>query len=293
VCPVFFDCARISRKESFAEGSTVRSRLVIVVLLASLVATCTAQQPTATPPLQDILLHLQENLWDYMGNVPNFFADEHVVSVMKQEGARDVKTTTDSVFRLRRSVAIGEAHTFTETREIKTVNKKAAKGSDIQGPTIFSGAFSTAVSVVSLEMSRCFDYTIEPMGQLNNAPAIVIDYAINPDVLNDQSCPGPEKQSGKAWIDPVNFHPLRVEMVIPNHKDNHGIRVLWRWSVDYAPVTFDSRQFWMPKTITSNAEANDGSAIWSFVATYSNYHKLTVNSRIITDVGDNPPPPPQ
>jgi hypothetical protein len=113
-------------------------------------------------------------------------------------------------------------------------------------------------------------------------------------MLKDESCPGPEKQSGKAWIDPVNFHLLRVEMVIPNHKDNHGIRELWTWAVDYAPVAFDSRQFWMPKTITSRAEANDGSAIWSFVATYSNYHKLTVNSRIITDVKDNPPAqPPQ
>jgi hypothetical protein len=245
------------------------------------------------PPLQEILLHLQENLWDYLGNVPNFFADEHVISVLKQEGARDVKTTTDSIFRLRRSVAIGEPHTFSETREIKTVNRKPAKGEDIQGPTIFSGAFSTGISVVSLEMSRCFDYTLQPPAQLNNATAIVIDYAIIPDVLNDESCPGPEKQSGRAWIDPVNFHTLRVEMVIPNHKDNNRRRVLWSWAVDYAPVAFDSRQFWMPKTITSKAEANDGSAIWSFTATYSNYHKLTVNSRIITDVEGNPPPPPQ
>ncbi|MBS1821403.1 MAG: hypothetical protein JST61_05450 [Acidobacteria bacterium] len=273
----------------------MRSRLATVVVLASLVpAIGAAQQPAANtggvtpPPLHDVLLHLQENLWDYTGNVPNFFADEHVVSVLKQEGARDVKTTTDSVFRLRRSVAIGEPHTFTETREIKSVNKKAAKGGDISGPAIFTGAFSTAVSVVSLEMSRCFDYTLGPMAELNNASALVVDYVINPGVLNDESCPGPEKQSGRAWIDPITFHPLRVEMVIPNHKDNNGIRVLWRWSVDYAPVAFDARQFWMPKTIASNAEANDGSAVWSFVATYSNYHKLTVSSHIVTDVDDKP-----
>jgi len=277
--------------------SAVRlARLTLLTCLGPFA--CAAQQLGAdrvapTPPSQETLLHLQENLWDYMGNVPNFFADEHVVSVLKQEGARDVKTTTDSIFRLRRSVAIGEAHTFSETREIKTVNNKPAKGESIQGPTVFTGAFNTGVSVVSLEMSRCFDYTLEPPGQLNNAPAIVIDYAINPDMLTDDSCPGPEKQSGRAWIDPVNFHTLRVEMVIPNHKDNNGRRVLWTWAVDYSPIVFDAKQFWMPKTITSKAEANDGSAIWTFTATYSNYHKLTVNSRIITDVGGNPPPPPQ
>lgn len=227
-----------------------------------------------------------------MGNVPNFFADEHVVSNLKQEGAREVKTTTDSIFRLVRSKEIGEAQTFSESREIKTVNKKAAKGEDIQGPAIFSGAFSTGVSIVSLEMSRCFDYTLEPTALLNKTAAIPIAFAIKPDMRGDDSCPGPEPQSGRSWIDPVSFHPLRIEMTIPNHVDNNGRRVLWTWSVDYAPVVFDSKQFWMPKTITSSAEANDASGIWSFIATYSNYHKLTVNSRILTDVGSNPPPEP-
>lgn len=270
-------------------------RLSNLILLAGLLPlTCSAQQPAATnaapaPSLQDILLHLQENLWDYLANVPNFFCDEHVVSNLQQEGIRDVRTTTESVFRLVRSREIGEAHTFTESREVKTINKKAAKGDQIHGPMIFAGAFSSAPGIVSLEMSRCFDYTLQPAGLLNKTPAIIIDYALNPDMLNDDSCPGPEKQSGRVWIDPATFHPLRIEMAVPNHKDNNGRRVLWTWAVDYAPVTFDNKQFWMPRTITSRADANDASGIWSFTATYSNYHKLAVNSRIITDVGNNPP----
>ncbi|MBS1799814.1 MAG: hypothetical protein JSS95_08320 [Acidobacteria bacterium] len=275
----------------------MRSRLVSVILYAVFVPiACFAQQHAVNsaapaPSLHEILIRLQQNLWDYESNVPNFFAEEHVVSVLQQEGARDIKTTTDSIFRLRRSAAaIGEPHTLTETREIKTVNKKAAKGSDIQGPAIFTGAFSTGLSVVSLEMSRCLDYTLEPSGELNHAPAIVISYVIKPDMLGDESCPGPEKQSGRAWFDPAGLHVLRIEMAIPNHKDNHDVRTFWTWSVDYAPVTFDFRQFWMPKTITSKAVANSDPIVWSFTATYSNYHKLTVSSHIITDVGDSPPP---
>ena len=282
------------------EGATVRSslltaRLSNLILLASLLPlTGSAQQPAApAPSLQDILVHLQENMWDYLANIPNFFCDEHVVSNLQQEGRRDIHTTTESVFRLVRSKAIGEAHTFTESREVKTINKKAAKGDQIHGPAVFSGGFSTAAGVVSLEMSRCYDYTLQAPGLLNKTPAIIIDYAINPDMLTDNSCPGPEKASGRAWIDPVTFHPLRVEMAVPSHKDNNGERVYWTWSVDFAPVTFDNKQFWMPATITSKAVANNASGVWSFTANYSNYHKLTVNSRIITDVGDNPPAPPQ
>ena len=236
---------------------------------------------SAPPSIDEILRRLQENLWDYQSNVPDFFAEEHVVSTLKSEGARDMKTTTDSTFRLARSHDIGEAHTFTETREVRLVNKKPAKGDELHGPAIFTGAFSTGLTIVSLEGSSCYDYTLEPAGELNKAPAIVIDYAIKPDALGDPSCPGPEKQSGRAWFDPINFHTLRIEMAIPNHKDNNGIRVLWTWAVDYAAVSFDSKQFWLPKTITSKAEANDASGIWIFTASYSNYHKLTVSSRIV------------
>jgi hypothetical protein len=42
----------------------------------------------------------------------------------------------------------------------------------------------------------------------------------------------------------------------------------------------------MPKTITSRADADDASATWEFLASYSGYHKLTVTSRIITDLND-------
>ena len=273
----------------------MRSRLVSFTLSAALVpATCLAQQPAASnvppqPSLQEILLHLQENFWDYLANVPNFFADEHIVSILKQEGARGTKTTTDSVFRLVRSHEIGEAPTFTESREIKLVNKKAARGDQIHGPAIFSGGFSSAVGIVSLEMSRCFDYTLQPPGELNKAPAIVIDYALRSDLTSDDSCP--EKQSGHAWIDRITLRPLRVETTVPSHKDNNGIRVLWNWSVDFAPVTFDAKQYWMPKTINSKAEANDASGTWFFTANYSNYHKLSATSHIVPNVEGNPPPP--
>ena len=280
-----------SRLAGIIPGIILSSALVPVSVLAQQAAP-PGNQP-APPQLNDLLLRLQTNLWDYLSTVPDFFADEHVVSEVKQEGARGIKTTTDSVFRLVRSHGIAEAHTFTESREVKLVNKKPARGEDLRGPAIFVGAFSSGISIVSLEMSRCFDYTLQPMGELDKVPALVVDYAFKPDMLDDDGCPGPEKQSGRAFIDPVNFRLLRVEATIPKHRDNNRIMVLWRWSIDYAPVTFDGKQFWLPKTITSSADAFDGSAVWNFVATYSNYHKLSVSSHIVTDVDANPPPKPK
>jgi hypothetical protein len=262
-------------------------------LCAQTAAAPPAQPLAQQPDLDELLRRTQENLWEYRGSIPDFFADEHVVSTMKQEGVREMKTTTDSVFRLVRSRTIGDEQTLNESREVRLVNKKPAHGDDLRGPAIFSGAFSSAPGVVSLEMSRCFDYTLESPTTLNKQPALVVGYIFRADMVHDDGCPGPDRESGRAWIDPTNFHILRIEMAIPNHVDNNGIHTLWQWTADFAPVDFDSRQFWMPKTITSRADANDGSAIWSFTATYSNYHKLTVKSRIVTDVEGNPPPPPQ
>ena len=275
------------------------NRLASLICLAVMSTACIAQQKAAPAgdnerapyTLHEILLHLEENLSDYLANVPNFFCDEHVISdIDLPNRKRTFRTTTDSVFSLRGATTTGKTRAFGETREVKRVNGAPASGGPIRGPAIFTGAFSAALSVVSLEMSRCYNYTLEPPGQLGMTPALAISYATKPWALSDKFCPGPERESGRAWIDPVTFHLLRIVMRTPNHRMDPSTLALWTWSVDYAPVTFDAKQFWMPKTISTKAKANDIPVDWSFTATYSNYHKLTVTSHIITDVDDNPPP---
>ena len=267
----------------------LRASPLALILLLTLRGIAAGQAP-ATPTLDALVRQLQDNAWDYRTNVPDFFADEHVVSSMKQEGAREVKTTSDSIFRLVRSHGIGETHNLTESREIKLVNKKPATSSNLQGPAVFTGGFSTAPIIVSLEMSHCFDYALEeptPLDKQRMPPdrqrMLLISYTITDEGLHDESCPGPEKQSGRVFVDPETLRLVRFEMVLPNHKDVINGRMLWRWSVDFAPVTLDNHQFWLPKTITSHSEANNGAGVWEFTATYSNYHKTEVRSRILTE----------
>ena len=62
--------------------------------------------------------------------------------------------------------------------------------------------------------------------------------------------------------------------------------VLGKWSVavDYVPVVLDGDTFWMPATIRSrDVSTSEGfhSTLWSFDATYRNYHRLEVKSRIL------------
>jgi hypothetical protein len=274
----------------------LRLGLARILCLSGLLPTVSAAQqaaPTdhrpATDSLHEILQHLEDNLSDYLANVPSLFCDEHVVSDIDLPNRKRIfRTTTDSVFSLRRSTE--KPQTFKESREVRRVNGVPAGGGTLRGPAVFTGAFSGALSVVSLKMSRCYDYTLETSGQLGDTPVIAISYAIRRGALADRTCPGPERESGRAWVDPVTFHLLRIEMRTPNHKMDPGTLALWTWAVDYAPITLDNKQFWMPKTISTKALANDIPVSWSFSGDYSNYHKLTVTSHIITDVGDNPQP---
>lgn len=263
----------------------------VTVFAALLLTASHAQQSGGTSAgkitLNDLLIRMQSNFSDYLANVPNFFCDEQVDSSIEQRNyPTPEKTVTTSIFRLRRSTTAAGEDSFSESREIKTVNKVPAKGENLQGPAIFSGAFVNAMGVVSLEMMHCYDYQLEPHGQLGKTPAIIVDYVIQDSAVNDKSCPSFAQESGRAYIDPHDFHLMRTEMRVPDHVVLPGTHALWTWAVDYAPVTFDTKQFWMPRTIVSKAEANDRITVWSFAAKYSNYHKLTVTSHIVTDVDD-------
>jgi hypothetical protein len=60
-------------------------------------------QMAATPTLDEILLRLEGNLNHYDEQVPNFFCDEHVVSLIY--GQKHRSTVTDSVFRVTRALS--------------------------------------------------------------------------------------------------------------------------------------------------------------------------------------------
>src|SRR5208337_4984981 len=73
----------------------------LVTLLAFSSVLCA--QGSKPPTLGEILDRLQANLDYYDTRLPSLFCDEHVVSSQVEPGMRDLNTTTDSVFRLKRT----------------------------------------------------------------------------------------------------------------------------------------------------------------------------------------------
>jgi len=276
-------------------------------LLFALPSQALAQQPTAPPTpqptLDQILTRVHENFGAYLASVPNLFADEHLVSSFsardEQSGRAGTNSTIDSVFRLKRTDATDKPIILVESRQIKSVDHRPpAPDQSLTGPVILANAFSAAASFLSPDLERCYDYRLQPDRRLNNATVLVVEYALKPSLPAGTRCPVFEQNTGRVFIDPTSMQIVRLEQKRPHHELTSGAPGSWNevapgtlgtwsWSIDYAPVSINNQLFWLPKTISSSTSTNTGRLInWSFVATYSNYHLLTVTSTIVPVVAD-------
>ena len=250
----------------------------------------TTAQKTETPTLEEILQRLESNLSQYDSGVPSFFADEHVVSRIVPD-VHDQETVTDSVFRLKRVVNADRSTTLDESREVKTVNGQPAKSQEMGGPSIVHGAFEGALTVVSLSQTACMNYTLERTKRNDAQAPIVVRFASVLTAENKGGCLLQENGRGQVYIDRATMQITRMELTIPHHtiipgnEVGHGaIMGEWALSVDYAPVVLEGKSFWMPATINSRCTSGLGSfhpIAWTFKASYRNFHKLEVRSRIV------------
>lgn len=260
--------------------------------------------PSASDPATArLLVRVWDNFVQSLSSLPNVFADEHVLSsvsapysnpsksgVYDSELESTIDSTIDSIFRLKRFSADGKTADLVESREIKYVDHQpAAKGQSLAGPAILVGAFSRAPNVFSPELKNCYDYRLLPNMRSKpgetflflHADVLVLEYALKSPVPAE--CPVGEQTMGRAYVDPSSMQIVRLEQQWPRrHNEGSKFPVSWSWYIDYARVMMDGKPFWLPKTICSKASSLDGGRFkWSFLATYSNYHLMSVTSTIL------------
>jgi hypothetical protein len=264
------------------------SAISLVALLGYSSALCA--QRAKTPTLDEILHRLQANLNRYDARVPSLFCDEHVVSSQTERNIPDESTVTDSVFRLKRTPGADDSTILAESREIKTVNGKPATSQDMNAPTTLSGAFEGGLAVVSLDQTACMSYALQPINRRRPAEPYIVRFATALTPQNSAGCLLQEKSKGRAFIDPASLQITHLELTTPRHVmipgDSFSSPVVGRrvLSVDYAPVLLGGETFWMPARITMRITRGSGTyheTVWSFEATYRNYHKLEVTARIV------------
>ena len=270
--------------------SRTSSAVVSLVALIGLSSALCAQR-AKTPTLDEILQRLEANLRDYDTGVPSFFCDEHVISQVGS-GLRNQDTVTDSIFRLKRIPEADHTTSLVESREIKKVDGKAATSQDMDGPTLLSGAFEGGLAVVSLSQTACMKYALQRINRGGPTEPYVIRFATVLTPQNTADCLLQENSKGRVFVDRASMQITHLELITPRHtiipgetytSPVVGERVV---TVDYAAVLLGGKTFWMPSTITLRSTSNPGtfhSTVWSYRASYRNYHRVEVTSRILDD----------
>jgi len=274
------------------------STIILMVALLGISSALRAQQ-TKAPTLGEILQRLQENVDQYQAEVPSFFCDEHVVSTVIPDPKHE-STVTDSTFRLKR-IADPDAEGKTileESHEVKMVNGRPATGESVGGPAYLRGAFSSGLTMVSANKQACMRYTLKTTGKSKPSDPIVIQFASLPERKRPDDCGIQEDVSGRVQIDLETMQVTRLEFTVPRHLVGSTVipisrvyselglaaePIVGRWSVtvEYAPVVLGGKSFWLPTKISDNIVGSSVRERWTYDATYSNYHKLEVTSRIV------------
>jgi hypothetical protein len=274
------------------------------LLLGVLSGAAPAQQATTPerkpepPSLHGILQRLQENLDQYKARIPSIFSDEHVVSyVAGASGTRLNTTVTDSNFRLKRILNPDDTTTLEESHEVRMVNGRPATGDTVAGPIYLRGAFSNGLALVSLSQQACTQLMLKP---IKPKKPYILEFVSVPASERPRDCLLQEDNSGRVLIDPATMQIKRMEFRAPHHLIGPSFNLSsgqgaapftgqWNVSVDYAPVLLGSKSYWLPTKISQRML---GSSImketsdvlwneWSYEATYRNFHKLEVTSRIL------------
>lgn len=274
------------QKLRFAMTSGESFTVISLVAFLGLSSTLYAQR-VKTPTLEEILERLEVNLNHYDTSVPSLFCDEHVVSRVEPD-VRNPETITDSVFRLKRTPNSDHTTTLVESREVKNVNNKPATSQDIDGPTLLSGAFEGGLAVVTLNQTACMNYALQRINRNRPAEAYIVRFATVLTPQNTARCLLQENSKGRVFIDPASMQITHLEIATPRHivilGNSSSVIGKRDLTVDYAPVLLGGKTFWMPSAITMRIISGSGTfhpIVWSFGATYRNYHKLEVTSRIV------------
>jgi hypothetical protein len=160
----------------------------------------------------------------------------------------------------------------------------------MDGPALLSGVFEGGLAVVSLKQTSCTNYGLQRINRNRPTEPYVVRFATVLTPQNSADCLLQENSKGRVFIDPASMQITHLELTTPHHTiisgDANtspvvGERVI---TVDYAPVLLGGESFWLPSTVTLRATSGSGTfhvIVWSFRATYRNYHKLEVTSHVV------------
>lgn len=247
--------------------------------------------------LDEILNRAQANIESYRTSVPNVYCTEHAVANRKIPNTSpgsasstpvsrvaiiEDSAESTAIFRLKRLPEPSENGIFEESRISQQVTYRSdAPGYEEIGiPALLYGVFSNGLNILSPEGRQCFSFTVHKVKQ---GKPIVVEFTDLPTDQRAAGCFAFQNGRGTIQIDPETMHVTQIERSVPHHVLVGDIKGDWTWKEKYSPVTLAGKTFWLPSSITSRSVSSDQRGVWTFDATYKDYHLFYSTSRILPD----------
>jgi hypothetical protein len=256
---------------------------LLLFLLAGLMSNPGPLSAQEAATLDEILARVQTRAGHFAQSLPDFVCDEKVTSKVVHRG-KPIEAVIQSHF-----VGMQKKNgkmSFTETREVDSVNgKPARKGQKFEGPFLFGGGFSSILDhTFAPKFVPSHTYKITGEEMLDGRTALVIEFATRDgqtelhSYLYGKSIV--QRDMGKAWIDKESLQVLRLERHYLNVPKDETPLIA---TVTYGEVRIDGKPFWMPTTVSAGQAATKRSTRAVYLAVYTNYHKFAVSSGIVYD----------
>ena len=199
-----------------------------------------------------------------------------------REATFEDSSESSAIFRLKRLPEPSDKGLFEESR----ISQHVTYTSDAPGyeqfgiPALLYGVFSNGLNILSPEGRQCFSFNLRKGKQ---GKPIVVEFADLPSDQRAAACLAFQNGRGIIQIDPETMHVTQIERNVPHHVLVGDIKGDWTWKEKYAPVTLMGKTFWLPSSITSRSVSADQRSIWTFDATYKDYHLFYSTTRILPD----------
>jgi len=251
-----------------------------IILVSSFVFILNAQEQE----LQHAMDAAREHVERLETSVPNFICNEQIISSFFMASKLKKETRAQSVLTTTRSVKGGHG-TFTETRANMRINGKPSGKNEISGPFVWQGgpAYGDLHFLFNSELgSICLDHKLIGPVKLDGKDALLIETHAPPLIENDHDCHDLRSDSSdRIWLEPKTFNVMRVESHDPPATQIPGTDLTL--TVDYAPVSFDGTEYWLPSHFISHLDFPGTPRHMQYEAFFTDYHKYGAESSFHVD----------
>jgi len=217
-------------------------------------------------------------------SVPDFICSEQIVSQFFMDDKLKKETRAQSVLTTTRSIKGGHG-TFTETRAEMRINGKPSKRNEISGPFVWQGgpAYGDLHFLFNSEIgATCLDHRLVGPVKLDGKDALMIETSASENIQNDRECSDLRADSAdRIWLDLKTLNVMRVESHDPPATRIPGADLTL--TVDYAPVSFDGAEYWLPSHFISRLDFPGTPRHLQYEAFFRDYHKYGAESSFHID----------